>query len=144
MSNRRGPLKQPEFYAINRAIKNATEPVDFSIVAQTFGVSTQTVRAVHHAKTWPQYERNKQARHKRVTPERVDLPAGTGVVPAPPRPPRPSTETPPLTPSEIRKVRDLLDHFDALEEITTKQQAGADDLNDGSTKRSWNPLRRFK
>lgn len=35
-------------------------------VAQKYGVSIETVRVIYRAGTWPQFERDKQARRKRV------------------------------------------------------------------------------
>ncbi|MFC8008965.1 hypothetical protein [Streptomyces cinereoruber] len=66
--SKRTPISKKNFHEIYRDINLALAQgkYDPSFIAGVHGVSRQTVKLIHEAKTWPQYERNKAARRERA------------------------------------------------------------------------------
>lgn len=65
---RRSPLKRKEFLEISSKIKACRKLGIYNAarLAKESSVSQETIRAVRRAGTWPQWERDKEARRKRA------------------------------------------------------------------------------
>jgi hypothetical protein len=105
-NSRRSPVTRPLFRDIMRDVKIArVSGVKTVDIAKYHNVSAETVRAVRRAGTWPQYERDKQARIQRVIERQSGHPAGrplVGLVP------------PAADPLKKKTVTVDLDHYDQL------------------------------